>query len=46
MQNKSQLKRRILIIVIAMFAGHIAMDLFKVGVKDGQATLHTSAKIK
>ena len=46
MQNKSHLKLRVLMIVIGIFLGHICMDVFKIGVKDGEATTHVVIKKK
>jgi hypothetical protein len=46
MQNKSKLTVRILMMAAGIFLGHVFMDVFKIGVKDGQATLHASAVTK
>ena len=31
-------------IAAGMFLGHVCIDVFKIGVKDGQATLHAAVK--
>jgi hypothetical protein len=46
MQNGSKLKLRILMVAIGMFLGHVCMDLYKIGVKDGKATAHAMVNRK
>ncbi|MDP9081729.1 MAG: hypothetical protein M3O71_30315 [Bacteroidota bacterium] len=46
MQNKSKTAIRIIMIAAGMFLSHVCMDVFKIGVKDGQATLHASTVTK